>query len=268
MNRLARSLLSAVTALAIPAPAFAEPHVIAQLGNAPLIGQISSTPQLQADVTKQSELFRTAGSKLGLTPQEYSQVAARIQSRQLSYVTLPRHLDAMSWSSGGRVYVLKDVIIPAGTNGWEIDLPEASQQIAVFIPARCGNLSLVRRPLRRIARVAPAKSAPPSKPRVLAASTAPPAPPAAAPAPPAPAENGSPAVYVAPAAQPAAASPLATTAAPVTHSTKLWPLLLLPLIGFAVSHHGGGSTPTYLSPPLTVPGAPPPVPGCPPPVPH
>lgn len=236
-------------------PAFAQPHIIAQLGTAPLIGQIASTPQLQADVRQQRQLFEAAGNKLGLTPDEYARFEQRIASKQLTYVTLPRHLDAMSWSSGGTVYVLHDVVIPAGTKGWEIDLREDAGIVALFIPARCGNLSIVRRPLPAVARTVV-----PWQPIVEAAATAPPAPPAA---------STTQAVVVpsAPAATPAPYESAAATTGPAHHS-RWWPLLLIPIA--ALFFHGGASpvNAPSLAPVTSVAPTPQPVIGCTPPPAH
>ncbi len=153
---MVRRLLALLMCVALPLPAAAQTHVIAQLGTAPLVGQVESTQQLQSDVAQQRAIFSAAGQSLGLTPAEFAQFQRRIANRQLSYVTIPRRLDAMSWRSGGRVHVLHDVLIPAHTMGWEVDLTEHSQIVALFIPNKCGNLSLIRRPAPLLARTMPA----------------------------------------------------------------------------------------------------------------
>ena len=128
-----RTLSATILGLALlPMPVFAQPHSIAQLGTAPLVGEIASTAQLQTDVSRDRALFDTAGTRLGLTPAEFAQFAQRIASRQVTYVTIPRRLDAMSWSQSGRVYVLRDVVIPANTMGWEVDLRESHDVVALF----------------------------------------------------------------------------------------------------------------------------------------
>ena len=249
-----RAAFALLLTFALPLPAFAQPHVIAQLGTAPLIGQIASTSQLQTDVQRQRHLFEAAGGKLGLTPDEYARFEQRIASKQLTYVTLPRHLDAMSWSSGGSVYVLHDVVIPAGTKGWEIDLREDTGVVALFIPARCGNLSIVRKPLPAIAQTAP-------KPAVVeAAATAQPAPTAA------PATQVV-AVPAAPAATPPPYQSAAASTGPA-HHVRWWPLLLIPIAAFFF--HGGSSPSTVpaLTPVSSVAPTPQPVAGCTPPPSH
>lgn len=227
MKRIVRTLLALVLAAAIPAPSFAQTHVIAELGTAPLIGQISTTNQLQADVTGQEAQFRAAGSKLGLTPSQYLAFQQKIATKQLTYVTIPRHLDAMTWSGGGNVYVIHDVMIPANTHGWEVDLVENGREISLFIPQRCGNLSVVRKLLPRLAKVP--RHVQPVAMRPETHATPQPAPEAVA--------------VAAPPAPTAAPVPYTTVASSTpTHRFRLWPLLLLPLIGWATSSHGGSGT--------------------------
>jgi hypothetical protein len=137
----------------------------------------------------------------------------------------------MSWSSGGNVYVLHDVVIPAGTKGWEVDLREGRHLVALFIPARCGNLSVVRRTLPALAQ------APAPHPAVVeAAATQPPAPVAsAAPVVAAP-------VVVAPAppaATPAPYQSVAASTGPAHHHLGWWPLLLIPVAALLL--HGGST---------------------------
>ncbi len=252
--KIARIMFAVLLSAALPLPAFAQPHVIAELGSAPLLGQITSTPQLQADVSRQRALFENAGLKLGLTPDEFSQFATRIAAKQLTYVTVPRHLDAMSWASGGQVHVVRDVIIPARTKGWEVDLREGNQVLAIFVPARCANLSLLRRSVPMVA-----KAARPHPVAVAAAATAPPQ--VAAP-PPAPA----PAVAM-PAPPAATPMPYQSVAAstPPAHRMGWWPLLLIPIVAL-LAGHGGSSVPPLNAGTPPGGGGPPPVGPTPPPV--
>ncbi len=193
-----RSLVALIITTAIPVQTLAQPHVIAQLGNAPVIGRIDSTSQLQHDVAHYDATFRAAGDRIGLTPKEYAQFAQRIAARRVAYVTLPRHLDAMTWAGGGNVYALNDVIIPPDTKGWEVDLQEGHRVLALFVPARCGNLALLRRALPVVAQAAH----PRRHTMVEAASTAPPGTPAA----PAPPVAQAPAVGLPPTPPPAVSS--------------------------------------------------------------
>jgi len=267
---LSRYIFAPLLVLALSAPALGQPHVIAELGTAPLIGQIDSTQSLQADVARNESLFEDAGSKLGLSTQEYLQLRDRIATSRLAYVTIPRHLDAMTWSLNGRVKVLHDVIIPANTKGWEADIKENGQIVALFIPNKCGNLSLIRRPAPVVAalptRVKAAHYAPPVTAAPVAAAPAEVAPVAAAPAAQAPAEQ--------PAAVPTAApyNALASNTPPAPASTGghhfPWFLLLVPVIAL-IGGHGGGSTSVPITPGVTpAQGGPTPPPvSCPTPVP-
>lgn len=248
-----RKIFALILSLALPLPAAAQTHVIAQLGTAPLIGAVASTAQLQNDMREQREIFETAALQLGLTPSEFLAVQGRIERGQVTYVTIPRRLDAMSWRNGESVHVLRDVVIPAKTMGWEVDLAEDGQTLAVFIPNKCGNLSLLRRPAPRLARA----------PKVLPASISY--------ATPAPAPVTTPVPAPAPSAVPAAPMqvPLSNyaassgTAAP--HHFRAWPLLLLPVIALFASHgHGGVSS---AAPPAIAAGSNPPPAGCPTPKP-
>lgn len=164
------------------APALAKPTVIAELGTSPLLGTSTSTAEMRARVDGNAHMVSTAAARIGLTPAEYAQFRAAIDSSHVAWVTVPRHLDAMTWQAGGTVYVLHDVVIPAGTNGWEVDIRAHDQIIALYMPAKCGNLSVVRKAAPVVAsrphhvRVAALKVTPPEAdvaPAPVAAVTAP-----------------------------------------------------------------------------------------------
>jgi hypothetical protein len=252
---MTRKLLALLLCIALPLPAAAQTHVVAELGTAPLIGQVASTQALENDVTEKRALFEAAGSQLGLTPAEFQQFARRIRNRNFSYVVIPRHLDAMSWRSGGRVHVLHDVMIPAHTMGWEIDLAERGQIVALFIPNKCGNLSLLRKPAPVLA----------NRPNVKAVAVAPPPTPTPIPPPPTPAPSIAPAIAPTPA--PYTNLAMSTASAPA-HHPHLWPLLVLPLIAFFVSHGGHASPVGAAAMPLTSAAPAAPLAGCPTPAPH
>jgi hypothetical protein len=193
---IAERFLATVSLVALcAAPALARPTVIAELGSAPLLGTSTSTAEMRARVARNEGIVSAAAVRLGLTAGEYAQFHAAIDESRVAWVTVPRHLDSMTWQAGGRVYALHDVIIPSGTHGWEVDVPSHGGVLALYMPAKCGNLSLVRRPVRAIAQhtivpahvavvASPAPVPPP--PVVVAAAPAPPddAPAPAAPAPP------------------------------------------------------------------------------------
>lgn len=241
-----RFLTATVLAVAVPSFAIAQPHRIAQLGSAPLIGEIASTSQLKSDVTRDRAVFKAAGWDLGLSPEEYAQFASRIAAGHLSYVTLPRHLDAMTWGTAGRVYVQRDVVIPPATKGWEIDLEEPDETVALFIPARCGNLSIVRRLRPRIAKApAPKRIDPLVAPLHFTAALPVPTPPPIA------FGDGAPKVVIAALTPQATPTPaIFAVAQPAqTHHSGWWPLLLIPM---AFLFHGHGAVSQISSAPLPV----------------
>jgi len=92
-----------------------------------------------------------AGADLGLTSEQYEQFRLALEVGKPNWVTVPRHLDAMTWASGGQVHVLHDVIIPANQKGVEVDLHSGDKIIALFLPAKCGNLSVIRRSVPHVA---------------------------------------------------------------------------------------------------------------------
>lgn len=247
---LLRFLTATVLAVAIPFPAMAQTHRIAELGTAPLIGEIASTADLRTNLVRDSALFKAAGSKLGITSAEYAAFSSRIASGQLTYVTIPRHLDAMSWASAGTVYVLRDVMIPQSTKGWEVDIVERDQTVALFVPARCGNLSIVRRPRPRLATLPSPKHvvSRPAPQRLTIAMLSP---------------TPAPQIAATPAPDPAATPNTLTAIGTVaqtsqTHHAGWWPLLLIP-VAFLFHGHGGTSlTPAANGPGLSSAPTPPP----------
>ncbi len=218
------------------APALARPTVIAELGTAPLLGTSRSTAELRQRVANSEGMVSKAAAKIGLTPSEYAQFEAAIANSQVAWVTVPRHLDAMTWQAGGTVYALHDVVIPAGTNGWEVDLHEPGKTLALYMPAKCGNLSLLTKPVRAIAHraapthVAALKVAPPVAAPIVAAAPAEVPPPAAVP-------NDTPPAPPAEVAQ--AEFPPVAAAAAGSHGLFLAPLLF----GLAALSGGSGSGP-------------------------
>jgi hypothetical protein len=146
---VATALLVMMTGL----PALAQPIEIATLGRAPLMGQSTNAAELKYNFSKNEALMRQAGMDLGLTTEQYEQFRLALEVGKPNWVTVPRHLDAMTWASEGRVHVLRDVIIPANQRGVEVDLHSNDKIIALFLPAKCGNLSVIRRNVPRVAAV-------------------------------------------------------------------------------------------------------------------
>lgn len=138
-------------------------HVLPVLGTAPLLGQMSSTADLQERVSQRRAMFETAAGDLGLTDSETAELVQRIMSGRVRWTVMPRHLDAMTWAWDGSVYMYRDVVIPDDEYGWETDIRVGDNVHALFIPAACGNLSLVERSVP-VAYVPPPPPQQPSSP--------------------------------------------------------------------------------------------------------
>jgi len=139
-----------IFALAV-APALAKPTVVAELGTAPLLGASNSTADMRSRVAANAGFVKEAAHKLGLSSSEYTQFASAVANSRVVWVTVPRHLDAMTWRSGNKVYLLRDVVIPANSRGWKVELHTTGQRVSLYMPAACGNLSIVRTPIPAIA---------------------------------------------------------------------------------------------------------------------
>jgi hypothetical protein len=253
--RAARAVVALIyifTLISVPAQA---QHVLPVLGTAPLLGpgSIQSTADLQARVSEHRTMFEIASEDLGLTSAETAQLEASIASGRVHWVRIPRHLDEMTWAWDGSVYMYRDVIIPADEYGWEVDIPVGWTVHALFIPAACGNLSLIERS-RRISYAPPPRPTPPP----------PQCPPGMIGAPPncytpqcPPGTTGSPPNCYAPPPPQATAPPALTTVVVKTEVRQNvdWWLVPLAFIGFFFGGHYCHCVP---------PPPPPPPPKCPP----
>jgi len=244
-----RVFCAVLLAFAMMSQAFANPHIITRIGTAPLLGHLDSTQALQREVANNERLFATGASVIGLSQSEYATVRQRIRTGNLTYGTLPRHLDAMSWATGGHVGVVRDVIIPANTQGWKTYLHEPHSLVAVYIPNGCGNISVVRQP-------APWKTTPPTSPPTYPPTTPPTSPPTVAPPGPSPTPTA-----------PTTTSPYSyiPTPPPAASGSHRFPwFLLIPIIALIGGGHGSiGTAP--IGPPN---GGPTPPVNCPTPTPH
>jgi hypothetical protein len=195
------------------------------------MGQSTSASELKYNFRKNEPIVRRAAQAVGLTSEQWQQFKLAMEVGRPNWVTVPRHLDAMTWASDGRVHVLHDVIIPANQKGIEVDLNTGSQIVAVFLPAKCGNLSVLRRALPHVAAV---KNFP--VPHVAAATAPPP--------PPAPAQDVAVAAPPPPPPAPETAA-VAIPAAAASHGLGFLPLIgLLPFLfgGGGGGNTGGGTT--------------------------
>jgi hypothetical protein len=87
--------------------------------------------------------YSEAAGKIGLTTREYAEFRQALTEGGAIYVRLPRHIDAMAGvhRRNGQVYALRNVVVPAGTMGWEVNLADGT---TVIVPQVCGNLSMNR----------------------------------------------------------------------------------------------------------------------------
>jgi hypothetical protein len=87
--------------------------------------------------------YSEAAAKIGLTTREYAEFREALTGGGALYVRLPRHIDAMAGvhRRNGHVYALKNVLVPSGTMGWQVNLADGT---TVLVPQICGNLSMNR----------------------------------------------------------------------------------------------------------------------------
>ena len=261
MRWILGQVVIALASVAIAAPAAATPTVIARLGAAPLLGNSASTRELRIAVKGHPQRVSAAAWALGLSPAEYRAFLSTLSAHTLPWGVLPRHVGAMAFYRAGSVHVLQDVIMPARTYGWEVDIAESDQIVRVLVPATCGNLSIIREfhpsvashraalaPTRVAASAERAPAPPASASASASASSASPAP-ALSPAP-RPPQSPATAASPAPAASPVPASgPGTTPQTPSAHHSR-WPWMI-PIALLFLFHGGSGGG-----------GAPPPAGNC------
>ncbi|MDQ2865248.1 MAG: hypothetical protein M3R51_03410 [Candidatus Eremiobacteraeota bacterium] len=249
-----KTALIAALIIVFPANSIAaEPFQVTNFSQGPLLGEISSTAQLQQDFNQNATLIAQAGERLGLSASDMATVRHEINRGGARYVTLPRHLDGMTGARGGVAFAHHNVVIPPDVHGWEVDLEKPTGTLRVFVPNRCGNVSFVME-RHRILAAAPAYVTPQN---AVAA-----APPADVPA-------------YQPPATPVPAAPVSVSSEPIVpaqavahRSFGFLPWLALGLIGVVFSSHGGSSGGSPLGP---TPNQPTPTPIhtiCPPPASH
>jgi hypothetical protein len=87
--------------------------------------------------------YTEAAAKIGLTTREYTEFRQALTDGGAIYVRLPRRIDAMAGvhRRNGHVYALRNVVVPSGTMGWQVNLADGT---TVLVPQICGNLSMNR----------------------------------------------------------------------------------------------------------------------------
>jgi hypothetical protein len=174
----AAALLVMMTGL----PAMAQDIEIATLGRAPIMGSSRDSAELKRNFENPANqrVLAQAGRRLGLTQGEYGKFYEQVAIGNASWVSIPRHLDKMTWAADGTVHVISGVRIPAGQSGYMVRVPkeDGSGTYLVYLPAKCGNLSYVLQPVRRVVEypkphplVAAAQNFPAPQPQTLVAAT-------------------------------------------------------------------------------------------------
>jgi hypothetical protein len=138
-----RPAIAAVVVMMTGLPALAQPIEISSLGHAPVMSTSTSLSELRSNFEKNEPMMHQAAHKLGLTEEQYETFKLQVAVAKARWVTVPRHLEAMTWAADGNVHVLRDVIIPPNMKGIEVDMPDGNTTLAMYLPAKCGNLSFV-----------------------------------------------------------------------------------------------------------------------------
>ena len=153
--------------------------VIPRLGVSPVIGPVTSTARLRAH---RKELL-AAAKTLNLTDGEYYALKGELDDpRVLQYGLIPRHLDAMtSGGPSGDFHAIRNVIIPANQYGWPLAFSHGNKRTDFYIPNACGNVSIVRSKIPKVAPISTSPVPTPVPPTAAPPTQAPPPTPAPTP---------------------------------------------------------------------------------------
>jgi hypothetical protein len=102
---------------------------------------IAKASEVQQVVVAEKTRYKQAARRIGLTTPEFEEMERRISRGETKRTTLPVHLDAMAGMHRGRVYAIRDVRVLPNQNAYAVVLDDGKR---VYIPAVCGNLSVVR----------------------------------------------------------------------------------------------------------------------------
>lgn len=141
-------------------PAFGQADVAVNLHADRLLGQANSAVALNARVAQLGPRYDEAVRKAGLTSDEQQQLRDAIADRVMQFGPMPRRVDVMTAYKHGRVYTVRNAVMPAHTMGWYLVMNEDTVTRIVYIPQVCGNVSVITKRARRIARVLHARYTP------------------------------------------------------------------------------------------------------------
>jgi hypothetical protein len=118
-----------------------------RLGTAPLlIPPSTSGAQLASNVLAHEAIVHRGAQAIGLTEPQWQRVR-RLVGRSAPWVTIPRCYDSFTWATSpvnGVVHVDHNVRIPANEKGFSFSWTEGKTLITVVIPAKCGNIAVVK----------------------------------------------------------------------------------------------------------------------------
>jgi hypothetical protein len=121
---------------------------------------LSDLLDVQAAFIFEEDRYAEAARKMGLSPAEIAELDRRIIAGQVARTLLPTRLDAMAGMRHGRVYALRSVRVKEGEATFVIALGNGK---LVYVPVKCGNLSLLRSAPPAVAHRKPAVARPPVK---------------------------------------------------------------------------------------------------------
>jgi hypothetical protein len=104
----------------------------------------ASAEELWYDTKTQSVAYAAAAERIGLTPAEYREFRRHLLDGDAVRVLLPSHVDAMAGRRGSYVYAVRDARLATRVYGWQVALADGK---TVYVPAACGNLSVVSAPV-------------------------------------------------------------------------------------------------------------------------
>lgn len=124
--------------------------LLVNLSHDPMMHALPQVTDVQHAVVDHEERYKLAAQRVGLTPREFDEMERRIAQGQVKRTTLPVRLDSMSGMHGGRIYAVNDVRVHPEQSAYAVVLSDGKR---VYIPAECGNLSVVE-PARHVAHTA------------------------------------------------------------------------------------------------------------------
>jgi hypothetical protein len=128
--------------------------LLVNLSHDPMMHPLTRVADVQQVMVDHKQRYKQAAARIGLTPREYDEMERRIASGEVKRTTLPVRLDAMAALRHGSVYAISDVRVLPSQTAYAVVLSDGKR---VYIPAECGNLSVVSGAPTRIARKAPAQ---------------------------------------------------------------------------------------------------------------